>query len=62
MLDRRIDKAQKALKGDKKFAHEVEVLTRLRQHLEEGNTARTFECDEEEREIIEAAIFCPISR
>ena len=55
VLDRRIDKAQKAMKGDKKFAHEVEVLTRLRQHLEEGNTARTFECDEEEREIIEGS-------
>ena len=55
VLDRRIDKAQKALKGDKKFAHEVEVLTRLRQHLEEGNTARTFVCDNEEREIIEGS-------
>ena len=55
VLDRRIDKAQKALKGDKKFAHEVEVLTRLRQHLEEGNTARTFACDDEEREIIEGS-------
>ena len=42
VLDRRIDKAQKALKGDKKFAAEVDVLTRLRQHLEEGQTARTF--------------------
>lgn len=53
VLDRRIDKAQKALKGDKKFAAEVDVLTRLRQHLEEGQTARTFACTDEEREIIE---------
>ncbi|WP_458863595.1 redox-regulated ATPase YchF [Acidaminobacterium chupaoyuni] len=53
VVDRRIDKAQKMLKGDKKFAFEVEVLTRLRAHLEEGNTARSFECTEEEREILE---------
>ncbi len=54
VLDRRMDdKAQKALKGDKKFAAEVDVLTRLRQHLEEGQTARTFACTDEEREIIE---------
>ena len=53
VLDRRIDKTQKALKGDKKFAQELEVLSRLRQHMEEGKTARTFVCEEEEREIIE---------
>lgn len=53
VLDRRIDKTQKALKGDKKFAEELAVLSRLRQHLEEGKTARTFACEEEEREIIE---------
>ena len=53
VLDRRIDKTQKALKGDKKFAQELEVLNRLRQHLEEGKTARTFGCDEEEQEIIQ---------
>lgn len=52
VLDRRIDKTQKALKGDKKFAQELEVLSRLRQHMEEGQTARTFDCEEEEREII----------
>ncbi len=53
VLDRRIDKTQKALKGDKKFAQELELLSRLRRHLEEGQTARTFDCDEEEREIVE---------
>lgn len=54
VLDRRIDKSQKALKGDKKYAAEVEVLTRLRQHLEDGQTARTFVCEEEELPIVES--------
>lgn len=53
VLERRIDKTQKALKGDKKFAFEADVLARLHEHLEAGNTARSFEATEEEREIIE---------
>ena len=52
MVDRRIDKAQKAAKGDKKFLREVEVFTGLRSWLDEGNSARTYECGEEERAII----------
>ena len=53
VLERRLDKAQKAMKGDKKYAAEVDVLTRLHAHLEEGLTARTFACDtEEEQEIV----------
>ena len=45
MIDRRIDKAQKNAKGgDKRFNHEVEVFTALRDYMNEGNLARTFEC------------------
>ena len=33
MVDRRIDKAQKAAKGDKKFLHEVEVFSGLKEWL-----------------------------
>ena len=36
MVDRRIDKAQKAAKGDKKFLHEVEVFQGLRDWLDAG--------------------------
>ena len=43
MIDRRIDKALKAGKGDKKFLHEAEVLKALRDHLNEGKSARSFE-------------------
>ncbi len=43
IVDRRIDRASKAAKGDKKFLAEVEMLERLKHHLEEGLSARGFE-------------------
>ena len=53
MVERRIDKAQKAMKGgDKKFAKEVEIFTGLLQHLNEGKLARTYTDDPEERALI----------
>ena len=53
MVERRIDKAQKASKGgDKKFKHEIDVFTDLLAHLNDGKLARTFDCDEEDAELI----------
>ena len=53
MVERRIDKAQKAMKGgDKRFAREAQVLTELLAHLNEGKLARTFTDDPEELAII----------
>ncbi len=52
MVERRIDKAAKAAKGDKKFLHEVEVFEALRAHLDSGKSARSFDCDEDDRELI----------
>ena len=52
MVKRRIDKARKAAKGDKKFLHEAEVMERLLEHLNEGKPARSFECDSDELELI----------
>ncbi len=53
MVERRIDKAQKAMKGgDKKFAREVDVFTQLLQHLNEGKLARTFTDDSEDLALI----------
>ena len=55
MIDRRIDKALKAAKGDKKYLHEAEVLKALRDHLNEGKSARSFECDSEDAAVIAAS-------
>ncbi|MEG2570164.1 MAG: redox-regulated ATPase YchF [Clostridia bacterium] len=52
MLDRRIDKARKLIKGDKKYAIELELFERLRAHFDAGQSARTFDATEDEREII----------
>ena len=46
ILDRRIDKATKAAKGDKKYLAEVELLNRVKAHLEEGKSARSMEFSE----------------
>ena len=52
MVERRIDKAQKAAKGDKKFLHEVDVFKGLLEWLNDGHTARSYECSKEDRELI----------
>ncbi|MBR7133286.1 MAG: redox-regulated ATPase YchF [Clostridia bacterium] len=53
MVQRRLDKATKALKGDKSMQLEVDFLKRLMAHLENGLPARSVEItDEAEIEII----------
>ena len=52
MVNRRIEKAQKAAKGDKKFLHEVEVFKGLAEHLNAGKSARTYDCSEDEKALI----------
>ena len=53
MVERRIDKAQKAMKGgDKRFAREVQVFSALLEHLNLGKLARTFTDDAEDLALI----------
>ena len=52
MLERRIDRTKKALKGDKKFQVELDFLENLKAHLENGKSARSFDMTDEEREIL----------
>ena len=52
MVERRIDKAQKAAKSDKKFLHEAEVFSALKDWLNDGNSARSFECEDEDAALI----------
>ncbi len=52
MVNRRVEKAQKAAKGDKKFLHEVEVFQALAKHLDAGKSARTFDCSDEDRALV----------
>ncbi|MDO4811106.1 MAG: redox-regulated ATPase YchF [Eubacteriales bacterium] len=52
MVNRRIEKATKAAKGDKKFLHEAEVFKALAEHLNAGKSARTFDCSDEDMALI----------
>ena len=53
MVERRIDKCQKAAKGgDKRFLREAELFTELLKHLNEGKLARTFTDDPEDLALI----------
>lgn len=49
IVQRRLDKAGKLAKADKKYAAEYEALAALQKHLEEGLSARSFDADSEER-------------
>ena len=54
MADRRIDKARKAAKADKKFSREAEVFEGLRDWLNDGKSARSYlaEVDKEDAALI----------
>ena len=52
ILDRRIAKAEKELKGDKSLQKEVDFLHHLKSELDSGVNARAVEADEEEKEIL----------
>lgn len=53
LVERRIDKAKKAGKGgDKKFLHEAEVFEGLQAHLNEGKSARSYDCSADDMELI----------
>lgn len=54
MLQRRIDKTAKALKGDKSLAGELEFLKRIMATLENEKPAKSVECDDDERALLES--------
>ncbi|MGN0596329.1 MAG: redox-regulated ATPase YchF [Ruminiclostridium sp.] len=54
VLNRRIDRAKKALKGDKSYQKEIDFLEKLIAHLEDGKSARSFPYTEDEAELIKS--------
>ncbi len=55
MIERRIDRTSKAMKGDKSLASQVEFLKRIKEALENEKPARSVECDDEEAAILSEA-------
>lgn len=54
VVERRLDKAKKNLKGgDKKYKHEAEMCEALLAHLSDGKPARTFAFTDEDQDILQ---------
>ena len=54
IVQRRLDRAQKSLKGDKSLQTEVDFLKRLMEHIEQGLPARSIAVENEtEQEVLE---------
>ena len=54
-IDKRLEKAKKNLKADKKYQAEIDVLEKLKTALEDGKTARSIQLTEDENELIKDA-------
>lgn len=52
IIERRIARASKGARNDKALAKEVELLNKLKEHLEEGKLAKSFETETEEEQAI----------
>lgn len=50
LIERKLDRTKKAMKGDKSLAPQVEFLEELKAFMEEGKAARAFEMTDEQRE------------
>jgi GTP-binding protein YchF len=54
ILERRISKTAKGAKNDKEQAKELVLLEALKNHLEDGKMAKSFEADEDDKKLIES--------
>ena len=52
LVERRIERAKKLAKGDKKFDAEAALFERLLAHLNDGQTAASFPCTVDEKAIV----------
>ena len=51
-VNKRLDKARKNLKADKKYQQEIDLLEKIKENLENGVSARAIEFSEEEQEMV----------
>ncbi|HYE10620.1 MAG TPA: redox-regulated ATPase YchF [Patescibacteria group bacterium] len=54
LLDRRLQRSQKAAKGDKSLAAEVEIIQRALAVLEAGKSVRTLDLTDEQQELVKS--------
>ena len=53
LIEKRIDRVAKAMKGDKTLASELEFLNRVKAHLDGGKSARSMELTEDEAALLD---------
>ena len=51
-LDKRLEKATKNLKADKKYQSEIDLIKKIKENLNKGIPVRTLEFNEDEQEIL----------
>ena len=51
-IEKRLERAKKLLKSDKKYQLEIDTLEKVKVTLEEGKCARTLEYSDEERDVL----------
>ena len=51
-VDKRLDRARKQLKADKKAQVEIDLFEKIKKTLEEGKSARTLDLTEDEKELL----------
>ena len=51
-VNKRLDKAKKNLKADKKYQVEINLLERIKENLENGKSARAIDFNEDEQELV----------
>lgn len=51
-VNKRLDKARKNLKSDKKFQQEIDLLEKIKENLENGISARAIDFNEEEQVLV----------
>lgn len=51
-VNKRLDKARKNLKADKKYQQEIDLLEKIKENLENGISARAIDFNEEEQEMV----------
>ncbi|KNF09940.1 ribosome-binding ATPase YchF [Gottschalkia purinilytica] len=54
VVNRRIEKGQKLVKGDKSYQKELDLLNKIKNTIENGESVRTLDLNEEEQSIIKS--------
>ena len=59
-IEKRLDRARKLLKADKKYQFEIDTLERVKETLNAGKCARTLDYSEEEKEVLKESFLLTI--